>query len=120
MGFSEKIKLLFSGVAGIFVRKERVEKEIKKFETEYDQYMEILDSEFPILKKVLIDERNNYMANRIRELSKKYENIVAIVGDGHIEGMKKILDDLNPEIIRLSALRKTTTESISFGYEYKE
>ena len=119
MKFSEKIKLLFSASAGLFVRKERVEKEIEKFETEYDRYMEILDSEFPILKKVLIDERNTYMANRIRELSKKYENIVAIVGDGHIEGMKKILDDLNPEIIRLSALRKTTTESVSFGYDYR-
>jgi len=120
MGFSERIKLLFSGFAGIFVRKERVEKEIEKFETEYDRYMEILDSEFPILKKVLIDERNNYMSNRIRELNKKYENIVAIVGDGHIEGMKKLLDDLNPEIVRLSALRKTSTESVSIGYEYEE
>ena len=120
MGFSEKIKLLFSASAGLFVRKERVEKEIEKFETEYDRYMEMLDSEFPVLKRVLIDERNNYMANRIRELNRSYENIVAIVGDGHIEGMKKILNDLNPEIVRLSALRKTTPGSVSIGYEYKE
>jgi len=120
MGFSEKIKLLFSASAGLFVRKERVEKEIEKFETEYDRYMEMLDSEFPVLKKVLIDERNNYMANRIRELNRSYENIVAIVGDGHIEGMKKILNDLNPEIVRLSALRKTSPGSVSIGYEYKE
>jgi len=120
MGFSEKIKLLFSASAGLFVRKERVEKEIEKFETEYDRYMEMLDSEFPVLKRVLIDERNNYMANRIRELNRSYENIVAIVGDGHIEGMKKILNDLNPEIVRLSALRKTSPGSVSIGYEYKE
>jgi len=119
MGFSEKIKLLFSGFAGVFVRKERVEKEIKKFEADYDQYMEIFGSEFPILKKTLIDERNNYMAEKIRELSKKYENVVAVVGDGHIEGMKKLLDDLNPEIVRLSMLRKTSTESVSIGYDYR-
>ena len=119
MGFSEKIKLLFSASAGLFVRKERVEKEIEKFETEYDRYMEMLDSEFPVLKKVLIDERNNYMAEKIRELSKKYEKIAAVVGDGHIEGMKKLLDDLNPEIIRLSALRKTSIESVYIGYDYR-
>ena len=120
MGFSEKIKLLFSGAAGLFVRKEMVDKEIEKFETDYNHYMEIFGSEFPILKKTLIDERNTYMAEKIRELSKKYENIVAVVGDGHIEGMKKILDDLNPEIIRLSTLRKTSPGSVSVGYEYKE
>ena len=120
MGFSEKIKLLFSASAGLFVRKERVEKEIEKFETEYDRYMEMLDSEFPVLKKVLIDERNTYMAEKIRELSKKYASIVVIVGDGHIEGMKKILNDLNPEIVRLSALRKTSPGSVSIGYNYKE
>jgi len=120
MGFSEKIKLLFSGAAGLFVRKEMVDKEIEKFETDYNHYMEIFGSEFPILKKTLIDERNTYMAEKIRELSKKYENIAAVVGDGHIEGMKKILDDLNPEIIRLSTLRKTSPGSVSVGYEYKE
>ena len=74
MGFSEKIKLLFSGAAGLFVRKEMVDKEIEKFETDYNHYMEIFGSEFPILKKTLIDERNTYMAEKIRELSKKYEN----------------------------------------------
>jgi len=120
MGFSEKIKLLFSGAAGLFVRKEMVDKEIEKFETDYNHYMEIFGSEFPILKKTLIDERNTYMAEKIRELSKKYEKIAAVVGDGHIEGMKKILDDLNPEIIRLSTLRKTSPGSVSVGYEYKE
>ena len=120
MGFSEKIKLLFSGAAGLFVRKEMVDKEIEKFETDYNHYMEIFGSEFPILKKTLIDERNTYMAEKIRELSKKYENIAAVVGDGHIEGMKKILDDLNPEIVRLSTLRKTSPGSVSIGYEYKE
>ena len=119
MGFSEKIKLLFSGAAGLFVRKEMVDKEIEKFETDYNHYMEIFGSEFPILKKTLIDERNTYMAEKIRELSKKYENIAAVVGDGHIEGMKKLLDDLNPEIIRLSALRKTSIESVYIGYDYR-
>jgi len=119
MGFSEKIKLLFSGAAGLFVRKEMVDKEIEKFETDYNHYMEIFGSEFPILKKTLIDERNTYMAEKIRELSKKYENIAAVVGDGHIEGMKKILDDLNPEIIRLSTLRKTSPGSVSVGYDYR-
>ncbi|PIV69044.1 MAG: hypothetical protein COS08_05445, partial [Euryarchaeota archaeon CG01_land_8_20_14_3_00_38_12] len=119
MGFSEKIKLLFSGAAGLFVRKEMVDKEIEKFETDYNHYMEIFGSEFPILKKTLIDERNTYMAEKIRELSKKYEKIAAVVGDGHIEGMKKILDDLNPEIIRLSTLRKTSPGSVSVGYDYR-
>ncbi|MDI6887299.1 MAG: TraB domain-containing protein [Candidatus Thermoplasmatota archaeon] len=106
MRFDEKLKFLLGGFFGLFIRKERIERELAKFEASYDQYMELFGNEFPTVKRVLIDERDQWMANRIRKLCEKYANVLAIVGDGHIEGLKKLLSELEPEVVRLSGLRK--------------
>lgn len=105
MRWLEKLKLIFGILCGLFVKKEHVESELDRFEQDYDQYMDIFGSQFPTVKKILIDDRDGHMAVKLRELSERYANIVAIVGDGHIEGMHRLLDDLGPEVIRLSELR---------------
>jgi pheromone shutdown protein TraB len=43
------------------------------------------------LNDVLLDDRNKYMASRLREL--KYKSIVGIVGEKHIDGITKHLND---------------------------
>jgi len=125
MSLSEKIKLLLSGVGGLFVSKKRVESELKKIENEFDEYIKQIANKFPTIKRTLIDERNEYMAKKLVRLTEEKQKIVACVGDGHISGISKILDKKNIlyEIVRLSELRNRTVESdastASFTMEYR-
>ena len=54
---------------------------------------------FPEIYKVLVVKRNEYMAEVIQELKKRYKNILVVVGAGHIEGLKKLLKDKNLKTI---------------------
>ena len=49
--------------------------------------------------------------------TQKCKRIVAIVGEGHIEGMAKRLSSLNPTVVRLRALLSDKGNSISFSIE---
>jgi pheromone shutdown protein TraB len=66
-----------------------------------DKYRNQFELFFPFFKKILLDEREENMANKIRELSKKYESIIAVVGAGHISGLEKLLPDLKIQSIVL-------------------
>jgi len=60
----------------------------------------------------------------------KKRRYYAVVGDGHIMGISKMLHDLEPEIIRLDELREmkfpvskeqaTSTREVKFSYTYSE
>ncbi len=58
-----------------------------------EQAMELMRKEFPQLYRVLVEERDQYMAARLRQLSEEFEKIVAVTGAGHTEGLKKLLGD---------------------------
>ena len=126
MSLSEKFKLILSGVVGLFVSKKKVEIELKKIESEFDGYIEQIAKKFPTIKRTLIDERNNHMAKKLVKLTEEKQKIIACVGDGHISGMSKLLDEENIEYItiRLSELRSIGVESdtatASFSMEYNE
>ncbi len=51
--------------------------------------MEELGRALPELKRVLIDERDAYLARRIRDTAGR--RILAVVGAGHVEGMRRAL-----------------------------
>lgn len=106
MSFSERVKFMVALFTGVFIRKKRIEKELKRFEENDEYYLEGFGREFPTAKRVLIDDRNRHMAEAIKKISSEHENIVAVVGDGHVEGIKKLLEPSNVETIRLSQLRK--------------
>ncbi len=54
------------------------------------ELVEELKDEFPKLYKVLITERDDYMAERLREM----EDGVAVVGAGHVKGLVKKLEEV--------------------------
>ena len=110
MSFSEKIKLMLTGFGGLFVSKKRVEKELKNFEKNFDTYIEQIGKKFPTLKRVLIDERNLYMVQQLAVANEQHEKVIAVVGDGHIPGISRLLEnkELDFETIRLSELRNQT------------
>lgn len=113
MTIKEKIRLLFSGFGGIFVNKKRVEKELKRIQENFDYYMDEIGKKFPTIKKILIDERNEYMTKQLENADKQYKQVIAVVGDGHIPGLTKLLEekDLDFETIRLNELRKHETSN---------
>lgn len=87
MGAKEKLKLLYALVAGFFVETEEVIEELKDLDV-ITELMEELAEEIPGAKKALIDERDQYIASKILESEGK---TVAVVGAGHIEGLKNML-----------------------------
>ena len=103
MPLVEKFKLMLSGVAGFFVSRKRVEKELEKYQDNYDAYLDEIGKRYPTIKRVLIDERNEFMVGRLAELNAQYQKIVACIGDGHVPGILQILKtrQIPVDIIRL-------------------
>ncbi len=99
MRILEKAKLLFSLLTGL-ISPEKIEEEMVEKIKEKDimtQMMEEFGREVPSVKEVLIDERDIYIANKI--LVAPGKKIVAVVGAGHIDGIKRYLGeerDLKP------------------------
>ncbi|MDG6229787.1 MAG: TraB/GumN family protein [Candidatus Thermoplasmatota archaeon] len=127
MGFLEKIRLFFSALGSLFVSKKQVDKEIKKLDTNLEAYLEQVGDKFPTVKRVLIDERNKYMVKQLLETQEAYENIVAIVGDGHIPGLLSLFEQekTSVETIRLKQIRNkqsisTDQSTASFSIQYQQ
>jgi len=126
MTLREKMKFFFSGISGFFISKKRLDSEIEKLEKNVDSYMDEMAKIFPTIKRVLIEQRNQYMVQNLVKLNEKHENIIAVVGDGHVPGMRQLLDEQKIvfEIIRLADLRKqeprkTDSSEASFLVTYE-
>ena len=113
MSLREKLKLLFELIYGFFGGEEIDEELIEKLK-EKDIMTELMDElsrEIPSIKEVLIDERNVYIADKI--LLCKGEKIVVVIGAGHVEGIKTIIQTAseaevkNVEKINIADLEKT-------------
>jgi len=89
MGLWSKIKLLFQLVLSMGEVDEIKEEDIEKMKDQ--DVLETLLAEvgkaLPVLKDILIDERDRYLAEKIR--TAPGNKIVAVVGAGHVPGIKK-------------------------------
>ena len=93
LGFFARVRLLSGLLAGLLVSDEVGEDEIEKL-----KQGDILESSFgefakqsPALYETLIDERDQYMAARLRETSGEARNVLAVVGAGHLQGLARYL-----------------------------
>ncbi len=98
-GFFEKLKIASQLVAAVFVSEEIDEKTIEelKREEKLGDVLELLAREFPAMKRTLIDERDIYLAERIR--TEAGPRTVAVVGAGHVPGIVEAIQrthDLKP------------------------
>jgi pheromone shutdown protein TraB len=107
MPFFERMRLSFSSFGDRFRSKKKADNAINNFMENEDEVMTNMRKKYPTLVRKLIDERDVHMAEKIKEASARYENIVVIVGDGHIEGIAKLLDNGNITKIRLKTLMDT-------------
>ena len=94
MTFWQKLKFLTSGLAGLFEKQELTEEKLAELRSKdvLSEMMDELGKAMPVLKRVLIDERDSYLAEKMKRVEGK--KIVSIVGAGHING---IVNHLNNE-----------------------
>lgn len=92
--FWGKCKLFALLISSAFSKEEVDPSEIEnlKNSSEMDSMMEELAKEMPVIKKVLIDERDEYLASKIWDA--QGENVVAVLGAGHLPGVEKHLQKL--------------------------
>ena len=93
--FWGKCKLLASLLASAFSKEEYSEEEIEQLKVgnEMDSMMNELADYLPVVKEVLIDERDKYLASKIWDA--QGNNIVAVLGAGHLPGVQAHLENLD-------------------------
>lgn len=91
----DRMKLISSVGAGLFASDEVSEDDIERLKEG-----DMLESSFgdfardtPSLYASLIDERDQYMAAKLRERSDGARHVLAVVGAGHLKGMARYLAD---------------------------
>jgi len=101
MGIREKFKVVWEFLKAMigFDEEELEELDLQELMKQdvISQMMEEFSGIAPSASKVLISERDSYIAQKIYEESKK-GRVLAVVGAGHINGIKKHLEKQNPNI----------------------
>ncbi len=91
--FFRKIVLFSELLVATFENPEISEEQLEELK-EQDVLSELMDDlgrHLPALKRVLIDERDSYLAERIRRAPG--QRVVAVVGAGHLEGIVRALSE---------------------------
>ncbi|GGA89615.1 TraB/GumN family protein [Ornithinibacillus halotolerans] len=98
IGLKGKLMLLTQVIFSIFTRESITEEELEKMKSQdmIDSMLDEFTETFPKLKTPLIDERDQYLAQKIKEAPG--EKVVAVLGAAHVPGIKKqIYNDHNIE-----------------------
>lgn len=94
LGWWDRMKLISGVGASLFSSDEVAEEDIERLKE--GDMLESSFSEFakqtPTLFATLIDERDQYMAARLRERSDGAKHVLAVVGAGHLKGMAGYLE----------------------------
>ena len=93
----EKMNLMASGIVGAAGDEEITEEMLQEIKQKdvLSELMSELGEAMPVLKEVLIDERDTYIAQKTRHAVGS--KIVAVVGAGHVEGIIETLRE-KPDI----------------------
>ena len=93
MGFWKRIKLLVQLVISIGETDSITEQDIEEMKKKdvLESLLEEIGEALPELRHILIDERDQYLAYKIRTVPGK--KIVAVVGAGHVPGIRKCWND---------------------------
>jgi pheromone shutdown-related protein TraB len=116
MGFWEKMKLIFSLMLSIGKTEEITEEDIERMKQEdiLETLLAEIGKSHPALRSILIDERDRYLTAKIR--SAPGERIVAVVGAGHVPGIKKYLEtDIDVEALEQIPPGGTLSKMLKWG-----
>jgi pheromone shutdown protein TraB len=112
MSFLERLRFRLSLFGDRFRSKKKAGDAVREFADNEEEYLAAMRKRYPTLVRKLIDERNMHMSEKIREASEKYGNIVVVTGDGHVEGIAKLLTGKSIRKIRLKTLMDTESMNV--------
>ncbi len=119
MGFFEKMRVLKELISTYTLSGEDIEGEITNLKKEANiaEVLEGFRDTSPNMYKVLVDERNAYMAKKISGL--ETDNVIVVVGAGHKRGIEEFLTrpETIPDIDELMEMPKgfSFTRILKFG-----
>jgi pheromone shutdown-related protein TraB len=117
MGIREKFRLAWEFMKAMIGYEEEEIKKIDLEELMKEDVVTAMMKEFseiaPSVSNVLIDERNQYIARKILEAKEKYGKVLAVVGAGHVKGLKEYLKDGKPLDINIKKLEEVPRKRIS-------
>ncbi|MBR7553667.1 TraB/GumN family protein [Allobacillus sp. GCM10007491] len=115
IGLSGRAKLMMSIFYSIFNKEEISEEELEKMKSQdmLNTVMEEFTREFPRLKKPLIDERDQYLAQKIKKAPG--DKVVAVLGAAHVPGIKREIYQEN-DFEKLSAVPKKSKVPKMIGW----
>lgn len=111
----ELLRLLFSAFVSLFLGREHIERELARYQEDYTGFLEALGRDFPAVKEVLVDRRNEHMARELKRLRARYDRILCLAGDGHVGGLAELLEGEEVEVLRLWDLRTRRADADDGG-----
>lgn len=122
IGFFSKLRLMSELLASLFTSDNTNKEEIEKLK-EKDALQALLDSlppSFRRIREIVIDERDYYMAQKIRDVvlhaPKKPKRALVILGAGHLRGIEEALQR-DHDMQFLTAIEQTSVwKSLAFFF----
>ena len=105
LSFFRKAQLLAGLTGSAFEEREISEDELRRIRNQdvLSEMMDELGKALPEIKRVLIDERDDYLAQKIRE--SQGNKVVAVVGAGHVRGMQAALSgDMQVDMAEITSI----------------
>ena len=111
MSIREKLLMIGGIFVSLVAGKSAVEKEMERYKSDEKGFMAEVERAYPSVARVLIDERNEHMAERLRGISSRSGTILAVVGDAHIPGVAGRLSEFaDVEVLRLDDLQNPSRD----------
>ena len=112
----ERIQLLLGSLVGLFLPARLVEDQMEEYAAEPAEAIAELRRASPTVARVLLDERNEHMAERLAQIrARGYLRVACIVGDAHVLGLTEALRrrSIPSETLGFAELRRLTGPSSS-------
>lgn len=83
-----------------------------------------LSKQYPTVMETLVDERDQYMSSILLRIAKEHTSVVAVIGKGHLQGIKKYWEqpielkdllELPPQKPPFSALKVLAVAGMAIG-----
>lgn len=115
VGLWGKTKLIFQLILSVLLDEDISEAEMEKMKNE-DMLTATLNElavSFPQFKSILIDERDQYLAQKIKEAPGR--KVVAVLGAGHVPGIKKAIHE-DHDLSQLTYLKPPSKATKIIGW----
>lgn len=105
MPFKERVTLLAGSLLGLFIPSRMVKDQLEEYVDQPGDAVAELRRASPTIARVLIDERNQHMAERLAQLrARGFHRVAVVVGDAHVAGLREEL-----------GRRQVPSEALSFA-----